>query len=67
MGVLHALLFSLSGRLILGLERQPDPRTRIITTLEAVPAGTNGGCPQPGLWLPLGALLISVVSTLLGP
>ena len=44
-----------------------DPRTRIITTLEAVPAGTNGGMSPTGTLAAFyGALLISVVSTVLG-
>ncbi|MBF92400.1 MAG: hypothetical protein CMB78_01310 [Euryarchaeota archaeon] len=44
-----------------------DPRTRIITTLEAVPAGTNGGMSPTGTLAAFyGALLISVVSTILG-
>jgi uncharacterized protein (TIGR00297 family) len=44
-----------------------DPRTRIITTLEAVPAGTNGGMSPTGTLAAFyGALLIASVSTLLG-
>ena len=44
-----------------------DPRTRIITTLEAVPAGTNGGMSPTGTLAALyGALLIALVSTVLG-
>ena len=44
-----------------------DPRTRIITTLELVPAGTNGGMSPTGTLAAFyGALLISVVSTILG-
>ena len=44
-----------------------DPRTRMITTLEAVPAGTNGGMSPTGTLAAFyGALLISVVSTILG-
>tara|TARA_B100001123_G_scaffold357638_1_gene411941 strand:+ start:1991 stop:2731 length:741 start_codon:yes stop_codon:yes gene_type:complete len=44
-----------------------DPRTRIITTLEAVPAGTNGGMSPTGTLAAFyGALLISVISTVLG-
>ena len=44
-----------------------DPRTRIITTLEAVPAGTNGGMSPTGTLAAFyGALLIAVVSTILG-
>lgn len=44
-----------------------DPRTRIITTLELVPAGTNGGMSPTGTLAAFyGALLISVVSSLLG-
>jgi len=44
-----------------------DPRTRIITTLEAVPAGTNGGMSPTGTVAAFyGALLISIVSTILG-
>ena len=44
-----------------------DPRTRIITTLEAVPAGTNGGMSPTGTLAAFyGALLISGVATILG-
>jgi uncharacterized protein (TIGR00297 family) len=44
-----------------------DPRTRIITTLEAVPAGTNGGMSPTGTLAAFyGALLISLVATVLG-
>ncbi|HJL55426.1 MAG: DUF92 domain-containing protein [Candidatus Thalassarchaeaceae archaeon] len=44
-----------------------DPRTRIITTLEAVPAGTNGGMSPTGTAAAFyGALLIAIVSTILG-
>ena len=44
-----------------------DPRTRIITTLEAVPAGTNGGMSPTGTLAAFyGALLIASVSTILG-
>ena len=44
-----------------------DPRTRIITTLEAVPAGTNGGMSPTGTLAAFyGALLIAVVSSILG-
>ena len=44
-----------------------DPRTRIITTLEAVPAGTNGGMSPTGTLAAFyGALLIATVSTVLG-
>lgn len=44
-----------------------DPRTRIITTLEAVPAGTNGGMSPTGTLAAFyGALLIGMVSTVLG-
>ena len=44
-----------------------DPRTRIITTLELVPAGTNGGMSPTGTLAAFyGALLISVISTILG-
>jgi len=44
-----------------------DPRTRIITTLEAVPAGTNGGMSPTGTLAAFyGGLLISVISTILG-
>jgi len=44
-----------------------DPRTRIITTLEAVPAGTNGGMSPTGTLAAFyGALLIAMVSTILG-
>ena len=44
-----------------------DPRTRIITTLESVPAGTNGGMSPTGTLAAFyGGLLISVVSTILG-
>tara|TARA_B100000131_G_scaffold323212_1_gene380557 strand:- start:545 stop:1285 length:741 start_codon:yes stop_codon:yes gene_type:complete len=44
-----------------------DPRTRIITTLEAVPAGTNGGMSPTGTLAAFyGALLIASISTVLG-
>ena len=44
-----------------------DPRTRIITTLEAVPAGTNGGMSPTGTVAAFyGGLLIAIVSTILG-
>ncbi|HIG34006.1 MAG TPA: DUF92 domain-containing protein [Candidatus Poseidoniales archaeon] len=44
-----------------------DPRTRIITTLEAVPAGTNGGMSPTGTLAAFyGALLIAVVSSIMG-
>ncbi|MDP6703040.1 MAG: DUF92 domain-containing protein [Candidatus Thalassarchaeaceae archaeon] len=44
-----------------------DPRTRIITTLEAVPAGTNGGMSPTGTVAAFyGGLLIAMVSTVLG-
>jgi|TARA_B100000959_G_scaffold286388_2_gene364811 uncharacterized protein (TIGR00297 family) len=44
-----------------------DPRTRIITTLEAVPAGTNGGMSPTGTLAAFyGALLISLVASVLG-
>jgi len=44
-----------------------DPRTRIITTLEAVPAGTNGGMSPTGTIAAFyGGLIIAIISTLLG-
>ncbi len=44
-----------------------DPRTRIITTLDAVPPGTNGGMSPTGTLAAFyGALLIALVSTVLG-
>lgn len=44
-----------------------DPRTRIITTLEAVPAGTNGGMSPTGTVAAFyGGLIIAIISTLLG-
>jgi len=44
-----------------------DPRTRIITTLDAVPPGTNGGMSPTGTLAAFyGALLIALVSTILG-
>ena len=44
-----------------------DPRTRIITTLEAVPAGTNGGMSPTGTLAAFyGGLIIAIISTLLG-
>ena len=44
-----------------------DPRTRIITTLDVVPPGTNGGMSPTGTLAAFyGALLIALVSTVLG-
>ena len=44
-----------------------DPRTRIITTLAAVPAGTNGGMSPTGTVAAFyGGLIIAIISTLLG-
>ncbi len=44
-----------------------DPRTRIITTLAAVPAGTNGGMSPTGTIAAFyGGLMIAIISTLLG-
>ncbi len=44
-----------------------DHRTRIITTLESVPAGTNGGMSPTGTVAAFyGGLIIAIISTLLG-
>ena len=44
-----------------------DPRTRIITSLAAVPAGTNGGMSPTGTIAAFyGGLIIAIISTLLG-